>query len=412
MTSQGDAHPDEGTIHAWLDRQLDATSSATLEAHLQRCDECAERVAEARGLIAGTSRILASLDDETAGATPLLKGVPVTPEAAVASVPPAPAPAGGGVAPAWRRLRVTPARAAIAATLLVAIGVTLTHGRTGPDTVAVRPSTPMAAAPPAGAPRDHLLDSAVARNIAKAIPPRTVEPAAAPPTAVALAEPSPPTPSPASIQRTDSTAARRVAVGRAAARAERETTVGADLARVADARSEAAFASTGRTVASAECYRIESASGTAATWGSVELPLVVALEGTAERGGARVLTPAGVETGTRAGWHRAGDDSLIFALRQLGYQGSLMLGAAGEARAGVMRSRQATSNLSAVVVTSAAGADEARARTGQQSQSKAAPPTTPATPATSATPLPEDQIGAASAPAVPVVGRRVSCPAR
>ena len=54
MTSQGDAHPDEGTIHAWLDRQLDATSSATLEAHLQRCDECAERVAEARGLIAGT----------------------------------------------------------------------------------------------------------------------------------------------------------------------------------------------------------------------------------------------------------------------------------------------------------------------------------------------------------------------
>jgi len=31
MMSERDAHPDEGTIHAWLDRQLDDTSAATLE---------------------------------------------------------------------------------------------------------------------------------------------------------------------------------------------------------------------------------------------------------------------------------------------------------------------------------------------------------------------------------------------
>jgi anti-sigma factor RsiW len=66
MTSERDVHPDDGTIHAWLDRQLDDTSAATLEAHLQRCDECSERVAEARGLIAGASRILSSLDVDAA----------------------------------------------------------------------------------------------------------------------------------------------------------------------------------------------------------------------------------------------------------------------------------------------------------------------------------------------------------
>ncbi|HEX6598411.1 MAG TPA: zf-HC2 domain-containing protein, partial [Gemmatimonadaceae bacterium] len=112
--SERDAHPDEGTIHAWLDRQLDDTSAATLEAHLQRCDECAERVAEARGLIAGASRILSSLD---------VGESPASDKPAVESWRPA-------VLPATRArsipsFRLTPARSAIAAVLVVAVATAI-----------------------------------------------------------------------------------------------------------------------------------------------------------------------------------------------------------------------------------------------------------------------------------------------
>ncbi|MFL5582113.1 MAG: carboxypeptidase-like regulatory domain-containing protein [Gemmatimonadaceae bacterium] len=56
-------HPDEGTIHAWLDGALPADESARLEAHVAECAQCAAAVAEARGLIAASSRILSALDD-------------------------------------------------------------------------------------------------------------------------------------------------------------------------------------------------------------------------------------------------------------------------------------------------------------------------------------------------------------
>jgi hypothetical protein len=56
-------HLDEGTIHAWLDGALSADEAARVELHVASCETCSDAVAEARGLIAASSRILTALDD-------------------------------------------------------------------------------------------------------------------------------------------------------------------------------------------------------------------------------------------------------------------------------------------------------------------------------------------------------------
>jgi anti-sigma factor RsiW len=56
-------HLDEGTIHAWLDGALPPDEASAAETHVQVCTACAQAVAEARGLIAASSRILGALDD-------------------------------------------------------------------------------------------------------------------------------------------------------------------------------------------------------------------------------------------------------------------------------------------------------------------------------------------------------------
>src|SRR5258706_13986822 len=58
------SHLDEGTIHAWLDGALGEAESREVERHVSECAECSAAVAEARGLIAASSRILSALDDE------------------------------------------------------------------------------------------------------------------------------------------------------------------------------------------------------------------------------------------------------------------------------------------------------------------------------------------------------------
>ena len=55
-------HPDEGVIHTWLDGELPVEEAAALEAHIAECADCAALVAEARGLIAASSRIVSALD--------------------------------------------------------------------------------------------------------------------------------------------------------------------------------------------------------------------------------------------------------------------------------------------------------------------------------------------------------------
>ncbi|HJQ54802.1 MAG TPA: zf-HC2 domain-containing protein [Gemmatimonadaceae bacterium] len=63
-------HPDEGTIHAWLDGALGADEAAQIDAHVNGCAECAAAVAEARGFIAASSRILTALDNAPRGVIP------------------------------------------------------------------------------------------------------------------------------------------------------------------------------------------------------------------------------------------------------------------------------------------------------------------------------------------------------
>lgn len=69
-------HIDEGTIHAWLDGALGAPEAAAVESHVRECARCGEAVAQARGLLAGASRILGALDDVPAGVNPV-KQAPV-----------------------------------------------------------------------------------------------------------------------------------------------------------------------------------------------------------------------------------------------------------------------------------------------------------------------------------------------
>ena len=63
-------HLDEGTIHSWLDGALPPEEAARVEAHVRECPQCAAAVAEARGFIAASSRILTALDNAPRGVIP------------------------------------------------------------------------------------------------------------------------------------------------------------------------------------------------------------------------------------------------------------------------------------------------------------------------------------------------------
>jgi hypothetical protein len=67
-------HLDEGTIHAWLDGELPPAEREAAEAHVAQCDQCAAAVAEARGFIAASSRILLTLDAVPGGVLPAAQG--------------------------------------------------------------------------------------------------------------------------------------------------------------------------------------------------------------------------------------------------------------------------------------------------------------------------------------------------
>ncbi len=63
-------HVDEGTMHAWLDGAFDADAADRVARHVAGCASCGAVVAEARGLVAASSRILSGLDTEPAGVVP------------------------------------------------------------------------------------------------------------------------------------------------------------------------------------------------------------------------------------------------------------------------------------------------------------------------------------------------------
>jgi anti-sigma factor RsiW len=64
-------HLDEGTIHSWLDGALSANEAARVKAHVKECPQCASAVADARGFIAASSRILTALDNAPRGVVPV-----------------------------------------------------------------------------------------------------------------------------------------------------------------------------------------------------------------------------------------------------------------------------------------------------------------------------------------------------
>ena len=64
-------HLDEGTIHSWLDGALAPDEAAQVETHVAECPQCAAAVAEARGFIAASSRILTALDNAPRGVIPV-----------------------------------------------------------------------------------------------------------------------------------------------------------------------------------------------------------------------------------------------------------------------------------------------------------------------------------------------------
>jgi anti-sigma factor RsiW len=114
-------HPDEGTIHAWLDGALPPAEARAIEAHAAGCSECAAAIAEARGLVAASSRILSALDSVPGGVLP-------------AAVPPQGASGGTVAGGAMRRRgaswwRSTPLRAAAAIVLVGSVSWLATRDR-------------------------------------------------------------------------------------------------------------------------------------------------------------------------------------------------------------------------------------------------------------------------------------------
>ena len=424
---EGSMHPEEGTIHAWLDGALEPAATAWLEAHVAECASCAARVAEARGLIAGASRVVGQLDDAPA---PLIR--------------PAPIPRDGGSM--WRILRVTPARSAIAAVLLVAVGITLTRQRGAvessrlPADRAVAESVQLATgadaqtdAPSAPA-RDSVLGSAIARRLADEQPPRTFE--ATPGIAIPTAPPPPG--GNAAAAQVESRDAIRVATARASLRAQRESASAASdrtRAGVANAAPgfnvpteraiEAAKAADrvagtrpaldarapgvpGGAITAGECYRVDGASG--AMWGPVSLPLIVAVDSSGL--GARILRADGAETNARAALSYADGDSIVLRLRRIGYDGTMTLGGIGTSRTGTMRSNTLSAKLSQTVVTAAGARADEQSRGGkavapQQRPTAGAPAPGPAAPVAAARSEIESR-----GTLTPVTARRVSCPSR
>ena len=62
-------HPDEGSLHAWIEGQLPADEAQRVASHVEHCDECQRAVTEARGVIAGASRVVGFLDDAVGAGT-------------------------------------------------------------------------------------------------------------------------------------------------------------------------------------------------------------------------------------------------------------------------------------------------------------------------------------------------------
>ncbi len=149
-------HLDEGTVHAWLDGALTPNEASAADAHVDACEHCARAVAEARGLIAASSRILAALDD-----------VPAVQDSTSALSFPA---ARARRRTWWQRGGIG---YAAAATALLAVGTTLVWSRLSPDAAMdMRATVASETAPlPQAVASQPLVDTAASRRQAATAPP-------------------------------------------------------------------------------------------------------------------------------------------------------------------------------------------------------------------------------------------------
>ena len=180
-------HLDEGTIHAWLDGQLSQDEAQQVEAHVAECRECADAVAEARGLIAASSRILTALDSVPGEVVP--KQAPFRTEAETARANAIADAAADAIVPLDLVVRRAPRRwfngasLAAAAAIVVGIGtVGLMQRAAGPisaakeravssTAVAGRSESAASAAPVASVAPARAADSVgVASNVVAGVP--------------------------------------------------------------------------------------------------------------------------------------------------------------------------------------------------------------------------------------------------
>lgn len=213
-------HLDEGTIHAWLDGELPPAEREAAEAHVASCEACRAAVAEARGFIAASSRILMALDAVPGGVLP------------ASSLP------AGKRAPA--RFRVSRAWMAAAAVLVLSTATV----------IAIRPRGNTAALRVAEAGKEQKKASAMANSVGNTIAD------SAPIVARALVAPSEkseanaPAPRPADalderLQKSNDKGLARAAPARKDAPAldsDRASMMVADAARAREAESSALFA--------------------------------------------------------------------------------------------------------------------------------------------------------------------------
>lgn len=175
-------HLDDGTIHAWLDGALGAAEADHAAEHVAACGACADRVAEARGLIAASSRILSALDDVPANVVPA--------ETRVAAA----VPSAAAVAPRPRWWGHRYGRLAAVLAFMVAGTLVITREANRRD-VAARRETPRST-DELGARRDSAVapsnePAAAPPAVSQAAPPQHREPAPAPAAALGGAAPRP-----------------------------------------------------------------------------------------------------------------------------------------------------------------------------------------------------------------------------
>ena len=119
------SHVDDGTLHALVDNELDATERSAVEAHLASCGDCARRFADATAMARQVVSLLGALDAD-AGAVRVV--MPTVPPVMADEIPPG-VRRDARVIPLPTRFR-TLRRLAVAASVVVVAGVSYQVGRT------------------------------------------------------------------------------------------------------------------------------------------------------------------------------------------------------------------------------------------------------------------------------------------